>query len=692
MTQGVLTIYPGNSPKGNCLTRYDRSMLFGVPARLVGLRRLWCCWISLFSLAVPLAAAPPVPSWHSVGPFGGGAEVIAVDPSNSSRIYTLTKNSFLYRSDDEGISWNLVRFPAQQAATAHALIINPIRPEQIWIGVSSANKSTQGIYLTNDAGLSWRHLEGLRGESVFSLTLFPGDPKIAAAGARDGVHLTRDGGENWKLISPPTNKELQPVMSLAFDPRTERTLYVGTPHLPWKTEDSGLTWRSIHHGMIDDSDILSLIINPKDPANLFIGACSGIYRTDNSATQWSKMLGITGAGYRTYAVAQDPSDNRVIYSGTKDGLWKSLDGGKSWHKTSPHIIKSIAISPADPKKIYLATQDQGVLRSIDGGETILSAIEGFADHRLSELATNGTSIYVSAAGQDRQIWRASLNSLAKTQKSWHAIALPPGLAGSRVSLVAEDTFLYATGAGGAYRTENSGETWVHLNTAPAPLSSLLLVGGKHLIGVGASSLYKSEDDGFSWKPIAIPSAGSPTIRRVFGAPSGSGILVETATEFWFSKDTGKTWEGVALPVRPSELYDAAIFSVKGHLACLVAGTSRGVFTSHDAGRSWQIASKGIDPGTVSTVTASSEGIFASQYGRIVRSVDHGDTWTELSSEGLDELTIVRLALMPVGKLIALTPSRGVFVLEDVRHADQIGEGTDSGSSQQPIQNINTKNQ
>ena len=70
--------------------------------------------------------------------------------------------------------------------------------------------------------------------------------------ADTGVFLTENAGLTWRRISPAENRELQPVVSIAFDPKNANILYVGTPHLPWKTNDGGSSWRSVHLGMIDD--------------------------------------------------------------------------------------------------------------------------------------------------------------------------------------------------------------------------------------------------------------------------------------------------------------------------------------------------------------------------------------------------------------------------------------------------------
>lgn len=664
--------------KATDLPSYYTNMSTGARACFGPLVRLsWHMLVLSFLGCCGWGASRPQMPWTSIGPFGGGSEVIAIDPTNPSRLYTLTSNAFLYRSEDEGLTWQFIRFPAQQASSAHALVINPSNTQEIWIAVSSGNPSVQGIYRTANGGSSWHHVDGLKGESVYSLALFAKDSQTIATGARDGVHLSRDHGATWSRISPLENKELQPVMSLAFDPRNEQTLYAGTPHLPWKTEDGGKSWRSIHKGMIDDSDILSLIVNPAKPSQLFIGACSGIYRSDNSATMWTKLLGITGAGYRTYSVAQDPSNANIIFSGTRDGLWKSADGGKSWRKTSPHIVKSIAISPIDSKKVYLATQDAGMLRSIDGGETITEGQDGFADHRLNQVTADQRSIYVTGA-QDREGWSVASDSTHKGHRAWHKMQFPAALQGQRIAVSTLGSSVYVLGNGAIYRSGDQGVNWARLTALTTPAIGVAVLSDKEIIAATSKNLYRSVDTGTTWKPMAAaPILAKEAIMRLFSGGGQRGFILESTSGFHYYKEPANAPVKMPIPVRTSEVND---FVFVGN--ALVAATSRGVYRSSDSGATWQFVTKGIDPGTVASMTSGSSSIvFAAQYGKVYRSSDAGESWREITTEGLDETSILRLVVAPTGRLIALTPSRGIFVMEESRQTEAAAESSGSRNEQ-----------
>jgi hypothetical protein len=108
-----------------------------------------------------------------------------------------------------------------------------------------------------------------------------------AAGTVSGIFISHDEGKNWRRIAPAGDMESQPVVSLAFAPDSVRTLYAGTPKLPWKTTDDGKTWNPIHVGILDDSDIFSIVV---EPDRILIGACSGIYRSEDGGVTLEKKF------------------------------------------------------------------------------------------------------------------------------------------------------------------------------------------------------------------------------------------------------------------------------------------------------------------------------------------------------------------------------------------------------------------
>src|SRR5207248_9258806 len=134
----------------------------------------------------------------------------------------------------------------------------------------------------HDGGNTWEALPGMHGKSVRAMAIFPSDSKVLVAGALDGVFRSKNGGNSWERISPPSHAEIKNIESIAIDPKNSDIVYAGTWHLAWKTDVGGACWHDINKGMIDDSDVFSIIVDSTHPSVLFAIACSAIYKCDSA--------------------------------------------------------------------------------------------------------------------------------------------------------------------------------------------------------------------------------------------------------------------------------------------------------------------------------------------------------------------------------------------------------------------------
>jgi photosystem II stability/assembly factor-like uncharacterized protein len=307
--------------------------------------------------------------------------VVRADPHHQGTVLAGTARALLFRSRDRAETWVPLPFPAELRATLHGLLIDPARPDVYLVAVSSENATYAGVYRSMDEGATWEQLPDLRQRQVWSLAFWTRDPNVIAAGAEDGIFLTRDGGHTWKRMCPPGQAGPQPVVSLAFDPGNSNIVYAGTPHLAWKTSDGGARWQLLDRGMQEDSDIFSIQVDWNRPRRLFAGACSGVYRSLDGGGTWFSLEKAVGAQFRTYIVAQNPRAANTVFAGTSTGLFRSPDGGATWRRLSVQSARSIAFDPGDPRLIFVAT-DQGVLRSVDGGVHLEPANQGLDSLRL----------------------------------------------------------------------------------------------------------------------------------------------------------------------------------------------------------------------------------------------------------------------------------------------------------------------
>ena len=321
----------------------------------------------------------------------------------------------------------------------------------------------------------------------------------------------------WRCRTSPPWPSIRP---------TPNVLYAGTPHLPWKTTDGGATWHSISSGLIDDSDIFSIRVDPNHPQLVFASACSGIYRSDSGGEAWVKIQGIPGTHRRTHIISEDPRNSDTIFAGTTLGLFKSPDGGKTWRHLSSEQVNWMVFDPGDPRTLYLATEFAGILKSTDSGETFRPMNEGFANHRLSEITSDGKRLYASSTyeglyggvfvSSDGGLqWSLRANEEALHGRNLHSLTASPANA-DVVFAASEDAIL---------KSADGGKTWTSL---PAP-------GPEHRLVAAARTGH------------VIPSVARAHIHSVRAVQLENGALVlfaGTDAGLFRSSNSGTTWEQV----------------------------------------------------------------------------------------------------------------------------------------------------
>ncbi len=608
--------------------------------------------INLVVFAVALSS-PLWGGWDAIGPFGGSAAVVQVDGLHRGAVVAATSNGQIYRSENDGDSWRAIPFPPQFRATLHALVLDPKDPGVYLVGLSSDIPEYSGILRTQDSGLTWKRLPAPDLTAVWSIAVWPRDSRVLAAGTQDGVFLTRDAGETWTRITPLGNRSLRPVVSLAFDPTDSKIIYAGTPHLPWKTTDGGLTWNSIHTGMLDDSDVFSIHVDASQPLRVFASACSGIYRSSDAGEKWTKLIRAAGSSYRTYQITQDPAHPDVVFAGTTFGLQKSLDGGVTWHRLSTQATRSIAFDPFHPGRIFVATDEEGLFRSDDSGQTLHAVNRGFCNRRLGSLTASGKVLYINAIQNSSS---APILRLSDSEKNWAAVpAVTKLIKNQVVRIVSVDAqHVYIVTSSGLVVSSDAGRSWHEISAPSAsPLTDLLVPAANgHTLLVGTENgVFQTETDGQTWKPAQLAAVNFDS-QQVNGAAATPMLLSSTeGVGYATTKHAGNGYD----------IYGVVATDHNGFLAA----TSRGLMHSDEVEKTWQPL-----PGTLagSTVTAICKHptrpgvLFASKFGVIFVSKDEGRSWTSLSSADDGAEVITELLVVPEipDRLFALTRTRGVY--------------------------------
>jgi photosystem II stability/assembly factor-like uncharacterized protein len=619
----------------------------------------------LISAILTCTAALAADGWISVGPFGGGAEIIRVSASRPDILLAATRAGMIFQSVDRGAHWQIASQPPSNGCRIHALAIDPLHDNIWYTGFECELAAFSGLYRTRDAGATWDSMPDLRGDVVWSIAFSKTCDKIAV-GMADGVFLSLDQ-EHFSRISPLEKNDLKPVVSLNFDRQDGRILYAGTTHLPWKTPDLGKTWQSIHGGMHDDSDVFSVEPDWRSATRVFASACSGAYLSDNQGTSWTRLPTPPGA-FRAYFVAVDPHNPGTLFVATSLGLYRSTNSGRAWEKLSSETIKSYAFDPTRSGVVYFASPAAGIFSSQDGGRTLRRTVDGFANQNFCGLAASNGNIYVGV----REAAGCRLLDRSPTG-DWKTIATPEPIK----ALSASGKWLYVASGSRLLRSSNSGQTWMDLPKPAAAVAALEAApNGSAVFAASRAGVFRLDPKSPSWRP-AMSSEPKPASPRSEPRPLGSGPpsgpdIIATSPEgavtsiaggsAFFSLNEGSSWTACQ-PAEP----DLVWYGLAMHRAPQAIGfaaTSRGLFRVTDDCKTWTPIDGGLSLGTVSLIyphPTNPDVFVASQGGRIYLSLDCGANWRPLSDTGRYGSFPAALAIDPAmpARVYALFPGLGV---------------------------------
>jgi photosystem II stability/assembly factor-like uncharacterized protein len=267
------------------------------------------------------------------------------------------------------------------------------------------------------------------------------------------------------------------VKALAINPLTPTTLYAGMYGGGlFRSTDSGTTWSAVNAGLTGGY-ILSVAINPVTPSTLYAGTGNlhGVFRSTDSGTRWTAVnTGLTALSIESIVI--NPLTPSTLYAATwVGGVFRSLDSGDHWTAMSTGLTKmnicSLSIDPLTPSTLYAGTDAGGVFRSMDSGSTWMAINTGLANAIDSGLAHGGgevcslainpltpTTVYASilAGGVFRSM-----------DSGDHWIPVNTGLPSLSTNSIAIDpltpTTLYASGWG-VFRSMDSGDHWIAMST------------------------------------------------------------------------------------------------------------------------------------------------------------------------------------------------------------------------------------
>lgn len=649
--------------------------------------RFLLVWESIVFLAMGVAASVASASrgdWRLIGPPGGNAEVLVPDPRQPATIYAGGRSG-ICRSRDGGRTWTPI-INGLTHRSVRSIAVDPTDSSRLWVGTHGG-----GLFRSVDAGEHWLDANGgLRpirqrwwGMSVWTIAIHPTQPETMLIGVETvqehtpqadfagGIFKSIDGGRTW---NSPKGFPLTRVSALAFDPKDPSVLYAGTFRCGiLKSTDGGETWLRL--ATTGSLDVRALRVAPTDPTTIYAATLTaGVYRSIDGGTTWHPTnAGLTDA----YAmdVLVDPEDPQRILSATAyDGVFESLDGGGHWNWTSPFLrgagVQAV-MTTTNTDGVLAGTFNNGVFRCDRPGAEWVASSNGLTTSGVDQLVRARAPDYIVVRG-----WTVWANS----PMGWSIRgALPSGTcSGGVIHGTSDPKRLYAQGCGN-WKSDDGGATWSRLSPPTVEAPGVLAVdplSPNRLYAASLGALLLSEDAGFSWRRLGAPGV-HPEELLVEGA-ARSRLWLRSTTSLLQSNDGGQTWRHLELPVEGA-IQTFIVSSPTKSILVTIMGT--GLFRSVDDGTTWQLVlerevhAAGVDPASgrhlVAAVRSSTERFGEYPSSDVLESLDAGQTWNDITGNLRSELTSITFD--PAAGKIVVAGSQGLATLPQNPESLKSGE-------------------
>jgi hypothetical protein len=335
-------------------------------------------------------------------------------------------------------------------------------------------------------------------------------------------------------------------------------------------------------------------------------------------------------GAWTTALLADPKRPGVVFAGTDNGLYRSVDGGATWQTVTEGGLQrttTLALA-AGPSSIY-ASDWSGLVESRDGGTTWDQVQAGFYITAMDADPVRGTLLVINqlAASNATELWRSTDGAKHWTRVS--KVLSPTALAADRG---APGTFYVGTYGGLVFRTADGGATWrssdLHQQLGFGLLHALAVDPVTHAVYTGglAPGVFSSTNQGTSWRQVPLPDRSY--VRSLaaragvvyagafppFGAPHVNAVFVST--------DGGTKWrgglQGIGIGIVAIE---TLAIDPRNPKTVYIGADSWGVFKSTDAVVHWTLASQGLRGSGVNRITLD-----AGHPGTILAGTDGAGLW------------------------------------------------------------------
>ncbi len=479
-------------------------------------------------------------------------------------------------------------------------------------------------------------------------------------------------------------------------------LYLGTAN-SWiyESSDEGASWHRLAKlDAGDDLVIDNIVVDSQNPALIYAAAWKfdhldgGLWVSHDGGKTWTANAGMRGQSVRAFT--QAPSDPKLLFTGTLEGVFRSPDGGVTWKQISPagskeiHEVESLAVDPRDPNIVYAGTWHLP-WKTTDGGENWQNIKQGVIDD------SDVFSIIVDP-DQPNVVYASACSGIYKSADSGGQFKKIQGIPATarRTRVLKQDPVhrdtVYAGTTEGLYKTTDAGRTFQRM-TGPDVIVNDVFVDPRNpdrvllatdrsgvLTSIDAAVTFKDSNRGFSARKVEALLIDPDNPKHVY-----AGVVNDkTYGGVFVSDDGGAQWKQVAAGLDGRDVFSLA----QAADGTVLAGTNSGIFALDAESASWKprntiantipkpvskvihgkqltvekrVKAPVLELGThVYALDLSGEAWLASTAGGLYTSKDKGDTWQGGPVIG----NVDYLSVAAHGAVMVAARSSGVVISND----------------------------
>lgn len=485
--------------------------------------------------------------WNSIGPnntIGGRILTIAIDPTNSNKLFAGSASGGIWKSTNGGANWSSVTTNLPVLGVA-SIIIHPTNGNIIYAGTGEVYRidSTSGTPNPGNTGFNVWKTRGTYGIGILKST---------------------DGGATWTQVLNRSTSQLFGIQTLKFDPSNSNTVYACATDGLYRSTDAGSTWTKILN-LTYVSDVVINGTNLVASVGNLGNTVKGIFKSTNSGTSWTKITSglpasfqgfikmdkvtsdpntivasigvsktsttelyrstnfgstwssLSGSGHTSYQywsahdVAINPSNtNELVYAGVNTYLYTIGSGGTGIGSNIHADVHDIQFDPSNSNTLYVCS-DGGIYKSTNGGSGFSAINNGLGATQFYAsigVSTTDPNFFVGGLQDNGQVYYngTSWTTVSGVGGDGAACAVDPS--NDNYVLVSRDARGVYKSSNGAVSASNTATYWGSVADSRTAFAAPLAYSKSNsaIVYLGSDNLHKSTNGGNSWSNNAYSTA------------------------------------------------------------------------------------------------------------------------------------------------------------------------------------------